>query len=135
MDFRETERVETNDVATMELTKTDAPAATESKAEGKAETPAKLNDSGEPAVHARRFDVAVDRSRDSLLTDFGKETLEDRYRTSVSRSIPRTAASSVGRGGCGAATSASRKRDSVSIAACSARSLSISRILGMTDPE
>ncbi|WP_282948521.1 MULTISPECIES: ribonucleoside-diphosphate reductase subunit alpha [unclassified Sphingopyxis] len=79
MDFRETERVETNDVATMELTKTDAPAATESKAEGKAETPAKLNDSGEPAVHARRFDVAVDRSRDSLLTDFGKETLEDRY--------------------------------------------------------
>ncbi|WP_425516949.1 ribonucleoside-diphosphate reductase subunit alpha [Sphingopyxis soli] len=63
----------------MELTKTDAPAATESKAEGKAETPAKLNDSGEPAVHARRFDVAVDRSRDSLLTDFGKETLEDRY--------------------------------------------------------
>lgn len=79
MDFRETERVETNDVATMELTKTDAPAATELKAEGKAETPAKLNDSGEPAVHARRFDVAVDRSRDSLLTDFGKETLEDRY--------------------------------------------------------
>ncbi|WP_374391507.1 ribonucleoside-diphosphate reductase subunit alpha [Sphingopyxis sp.] len=79
MDFRETERVETNDVATMELTKTDAPAATESKAEGKAETPAKLNDSGEPAVHARRFDVAVDRGRDSLLTDFGKETLEDRY--------------------------------------------------------
>jgi ribonucleoside-diphosphate reductase alpha chain len=79
MDFRETERVETNDVATMELTKTDAPAATESKAEAKADAPAKLNESGEPAVHARRFEVTVDRSRDSLLTDFGKETLEDRY--------------------------------------------------------
>ena len=79
MDFRETERVETNDVATVELTKTDAPAPLESKAEAPAETPAKLNDSGEPAVHARRFDVTVDRSRDSLLTDFGKETLEDRY--------------------------------------------------------
>ena len=79
MDFRENERVETNDVATMELTKTDAPAATESKAEAKADAPAKLNESGEPAVHARRFEVTVDRSRDSLLTDFGKETLEDRY--------------------------------------------------------
>ena len=79
MDFRETERVETNDVATVELTKTDAPAATESSAEAKAEAPAKLNDSSDPKVHARRFDIAVDRARDSLLTDFGKETLEDRY--------------------------------------------------------
>lgn len=76
MDFRETERVEMNDVATMELAKNDAPAASESKADSPA---AKLNDAGEPAVHARRFDVTVDRSRDSLLTDFGKETLEDRY--------------------------------------------------------
>ena len=42
MDFRETERVETNDVATVELTKTDAPAAPESKAEAPAATPAKL---------------------------------------------------------------------------------------------
>ncbi|WP_428679444.1 ribonucleoside-diphosphate reductase subunit alpha [Sphingopyxis sp.] len=76
MDFRETERVEMNDVATMELAKNDAPAASESKPDSPA---AKLNDAGEPAVHARRFDVTVDRSRDSLLTDFGKETLEDRY--------------------------------------------------------
>ncbi|WP_374523734.1 ribonucleoside-diphosphate reductase subunit alpha, partial [Sphingopyxis sp.] len=76
MDFRETERVETNDVATMELAKNDAPAASESKSDSPA---AKLNDAGEPAVHARRFDIVVDRSRDSLLTDFGKETLEDRY--------------------------------------------------------
>jgi ribonucleoside-diphosphate reductase alpha chain len=72
MDFRETERVEMNDVATMELAKNDAPAASESKPDSPT---TKLNDAGEPAVHARRFDVTVDRSRDSLLTDFGKETL------------------------------------------------------------
>jgi ribonucleoside-diphosphate reductase alpha chain len=74
MDFRETERVETSDVATMELTKNDAPVAGESAA-----PTVKLNDSSEAKVHARRFDVVTDRSRDALLTDFGKETLEDRY--------------------------------------------------------
>jgi len=79
MDFRETERVEMNDVATAELTKTDTPAAAESKGEAKVDSPAKLNDSGDAKVHARRFDVVTDKSRDSLLTDFGKETLEDRY--------------------------------------------------------
>ena len=79
MDFRETERVETSDVATVELTKTEAPAAPESKSEAPVDSSAKLNDSGEAKVHARRFEIAVDRSRDSLLTDFGKETLEDRY--------------------------------------------------------
>lgn len=30
-------------------------------------------------VAARRFHVVTDKSRDALLTDFGKETLEDRY--------------------------------------------------------
>jgi ribonucleoside-diphosphate reductase alpha chain len=30
-------------------------------------------------VNARRFDLVLDRSRDALLTDFGKDTLEDRY--------------------------------------------------------
>ena len=70
MDFRETERVETSDVATMELTKNETPVASES---------AKLNDSSEAKVHARRFEIVTDRSRDALLTDFGKETLEDRY--------------------------------------------------------
>ena len=80
MDFRETERVETGDVATVELTKNDAPAAPESGAESKAAAPAaKLNDSSDPKVHARRFEVVTDSSRDSLLTDFGKETLQDRY--------------------------------------------------------
>ncbi|MBJ7441971.1 MAG: ribonucleoside-diphosphate reductase subunit alpha [Sphingopyxis sp.] len=77
MDFRETERVETSDVATVELTKNEAPVANESAPEAAAT--AKLNDSSEAKVHARRFDVVTDRSRDALLTDFGKETLEDRY--------------------------------------------------------
>ncbi len=77
MDFRETERVETSDVATVELTKNEAPVANESVPD--APSAAKLNDSSEAKVHARRFDVVTDRSRDALLTDFGKETLEDRY--------------------------------------------------------
>ncbi|WP_077148609.1 ribonucleoside-diphosphate reductase subunit alpha [Sphingopyxis sp. KK2] len=77
MDFRETDRVETSDVATMELTKNETPAAPESQSDSPA--PAKLNDSSEPKVHARRFAIVTDKSRDALLTDFGKETLEDRY--------------------------------------------------------
>ncbi|MFN7177472.1 MAG: ribonucleotide reductase N-terminal alpha domain-containing protein, partial [Thermaurantiacus sp.] len=36
-------------------------------------------DAGTRAVYAPRFPVAVDHDRDSLLTDFGKETLRDRY--------------------------------------------------------
>lgn len=81
MDFRETERVETSDVATVELTKNDAPATPVAKGESvpDAAPTAKLNDSSEAKVHARRFDVVTDRGRDALLTDFGKETLEDRY--------------------------------------------------------
>ena len=81
MDFRESERVETSDVATVELTKNDAPAAPESRGELPADAApaAKLNDSSEAKVHARRFDIVTDKSRDALLTDFGKETLEDRY--------------------------------------------------------
>ncbi|GAO77277.1 ribonucleotide reductase of class Ia (aerobic), alpha subunit [Sphingopyxis sp. C-1] len=73
--------METSDVATMELAKNDAPAAPESTGESLADAApaAKLNDSSEPKVHARRFDIVTDRSRDALLTDFGKETLEDRY--------------------------------------------------------
>jgi len=78
MDFRETDRVETNDVATMELAKNDAPEATEAKSDSGAGA-AKLNDGGEPKVRARRFAVETDASRDGLLTDFGKETLKDRY--------------------------------------------------------
>src|SRR3546814_7690033 len=40
---------------------------------------AKLNDGSEAKVHARRFAIVTDASRDALLTDFGKETLQDRY--------------------------------------------------------
>lgn len=39
--------------------------------------PADVRDS--KAVEARRFTIVTDNSRDALLTDFGKETLEDRY--------------------------------------------------------
>jgi ribonucleoside-diphosphate reductase alpha chain len=35
--------------------------------------------SGTKAVHAPRFDVKTDSRRDELLTEFGKETLRDRY--------------------------------------------------------
>lgn len=31
------------------------------------------------AIHERRFAIEVDHARDALLTDFGKETLDDRY--------------------------------------------------------
>jgi ribonucleoside-diphosphate reductase alpha chain len=36
-------------------------------------------DTGPAKVHPRRFEIVTDKSRDALLTDFGKETLEDRY--------------------------------------------------------
>jgi ribonucleoside-diphosphate reductase alpha chain len=36
-------------------------------------------ESGSKSVHAPRFDVKTDPSRDELLTEFGKETLRDRY--------------------------------------------------------
>jgi ribonucleoside-diphosphate reductase alpha chain len=35
--------------------------------------------SSSKAVHAPRFDVATDAKRDDLLTEFGKDTLKDRY--------------------------------------------------------
>src|SRR6476620_6019495 len=34
---------------------------------------------GSKAVHAPKFDVKTDASRDALLTEFGKDTLNDRY--------------------------------------------------------
>ena len=36
-------------------------------------------ESDSKAVHARRFTIATDSSRDALLTEFGKDTLTDRY--------------------------------------------------------
>jgi len=35
--------------------------------------------SSSKSVHAPRFDVKTDAARDELLTEFGKETLRDRY--------------------------------------------------------
>jgi NADPH:quinone reductase-like Zn-dependent oxidoreductase len=35
--------------------------------------------SGTKSVHAPRFEVKTDAGRDALLTEFGKETLRDRY--------------------------------------------------------
>ncbi len=43
----------------------------------KAVTAPKLDDS--KSVQPRRFQIEVDHARDALLTDFGKETLDDRY--------------------------------------------------------
>ncbi len=40
---------------------------------------AKQDAKADKGVHVRRFDVVVDRTRDALLTEFGKETLQDRY--------------------------------------------------------
>jgi ribonucleoside-diphosphate reductase alpha chain len=53
-----------------------APAAKDESAK-KAKAKAKAGDS--KVVDVRRFDVVTDASRDDLLTEFGKETLKDRY--------------------------------------------------------
>ncbi|HEX7783824.1 MAG TPA: ribonucleoside-diphosphate reductase subunit alpha [Sphingobium sp.] len=74
MDFRDSQGTGAHDVATMieersETVKTTASAVDKPIAE-------------KPASHAvqdRRFPVVTDSSRDALLTDFGKETLKDRY--------------------------------------------------------
>ena len=58
---------------------------TEPKAEPKAPEAAKPTPAAKPPKRASneimpwKFPVTVDRSRDALLTDFGKETLDDRY--------------------------------------------------------
>ncbi|WP_033074209.1 ribonucleoside-diphosphate reductase subunit alpha [Sphingopyxis sp. MWB1] len=80
MDFRETDRVETSDVSAVELTKNEAPnEAPAASALPEGDVAAKLNQSDEPKIRARRFSIVTDASRDALLTDFGKETLQDRY--------------------------------------------------------
>jgi ribonucleoside-diphosphate reductase alpha chain len=38
-----------------------------------------LASSGSKSVHAPKFYVITDASRDALLTEFGKDTLRDRY--------------------------------------------------------
>jgi ribonucleoside-diphosphate reductase alpha chain len=72
MDFRD--REQGGDVATMmddllEATRVEAPAVPAPEPEVSASS----------KIEARRFPVTTDASRDALLTEFGKETLNDRY--------------------------------------------------------
>lgn len=68
MDFRDTDSTMSNDTATTVM---DVLAA------ARAPAPEPVPDS--KTVNAHRFKVVTDPSRDALLTDFGKETLQDRY--------------------------------------------------------
>jgi ribonucleoside-diphosphate reductase alpha chain len=43
------------------------------------DAPLKAPKSDSKTIHDRRFNIAIDAGRDALLTDFGKETLDDRY--------------------------------------------------------
>ena len=73
MEFRDTETSVNDTVA-------EAPAAKAAPVDAAAKPaakPRKRNDS--KAVAPQAFDVEVDHSRDALLTEFGKETLRDRY--------------------------------------------------------
>ena len=74
MEFRDTENSVNETVAEAPATAGKPAASDAAKAAPKAR---KRNDS--KAVAPRAFDVEVDHSRDALLTEFGKETLKDRY--------------------------------------------------------
>jgi len=83
MDFRDTGREagEGNmaDMLEAEKTQTETPQVKKAKPE-KEVTEAKAKaGTDSKAVAARRFNVVTDSSRDDLLTEFGKETLKDRY--------------------------------------------------------
>lgn len=67
------------DMLEAEKTQTETPQVKKAKPE-KEVTEAKAKaGTDSKAVAARRFDVVTDSSRDDLLTEFGKETLKDRY--------------------------------------------------------
>lgn len=74
MEFRDTENSVNETVAEAPATAGKPAASDAARAAPKAR---KRNDS--KAVAPRAFDVEVDHSRDALLTEFGKETLRDRY--------------------------------------------------------
>ncbi|MGD9812854.1 MAG: ribonucleoside-diphosphate reductase subunit alpha [Sphingobium sp.] len=80
MDFRDSQEVDASDVAVL----TEERPAME-KAEARRAEPADDAATGGKAkpdsksVAERRFDVVTDSARDELLTEFGKETLRDRY--------------------------------------------------------
>jgi ribonucleoside-diphosphate reductase alpha chain len=67
MEFRDSQARESQVMASVVL-------ASDGVASVEASTPA-----SEKGENAPRYDLNLDRSRDALLTDFGKDTLEDRY--------------------------------------------------------
>jgi ribonucleoside-diphosphate reductase alpha chain len=73
MDFRDSEQTGASDVATV------IDEVIETVAEKKTAAPAKEAPRSSSSIQARRFDVVTDESRDALLTEFGKDTLKDRY--------------------------------------------------------
>ncbi|EQB02784.1 ribonucleotide-diphosphate reductase subunit alpha [Sphingobium quisquiliarum P25] len=74
MDFRDSEQTGADDVATV------IDEVVETVAEKKKAAPAKAPPApSSSSIQARRFDVVTDDSRDALLTEFGKDTLKDRY--------------------------------------------------------
>lgn len=93
MDFRDTGRgadAEMNDVLEAELVteaktetveKTDGKAASKKAATNTTNTDAAYEkaESDSKTVDVRRFNIVTDSSRDALLTEFGKDTLQDRY--------------------------------------------------------
>ena len=78
MDFRDGEQVSAGDMVVMEMERPEA-AKADPKAPEVANAPAKEAVPDSKSVAVRRFDVVTDSTRDALLTDFGKETLKDRY--------------------------------------------------------
>ncbi len=75
------------DVASKAVANTEVAAKPNLKADGLEESAAKTAPASEPkrveidskAINKRRFTIVTDNSRDALLTEFGKETLKDRY--------------------------------------------------------
>ncbi len=93
MDFRDTVKGNTGDMGDSDVLEAAEKAGSTGEAAGSSSAaeqsliamastaaharPAEARDS--KAVEERRFTIVTDKSRDVLLTDFGKETLEDRY--------------------------------------------------------
>jgi len=72
MDFRDSQEASASDVTSTTM---DRPAADASNASGASVS----GERASTAIDPQPFPVEVDHSRDALLTDFGKDTLTDRY--------------------------------------------------------
>ncbi|AUW57636.1 ribonucleotide-diphosphate reductase subunit alpha [Sphingobium sp. SCG-1] len=81
MDFRESQETGAGDVATIMDEVLDAVAAQADvkTSAPRADAPEKPEAVSSHTIQTRRFDVKTDNSRDALLTEFGKDTLQDRY--------------------------------------------------------